>query len=151
MTNPECWKIYPTEKSWLICLVWENVEDMREAMVDAGTPGKKLYDYKDVTAGCQCQTKKWNSKKGFKVSGPLGVLYFAKRYCSIGTIMHEIQHFLSHWIKGMKWEKKLTTKYSEPIAKMSDTLVSQFLNNYHRTFIEGKSDMPTQLYKYIQE
>lgn len=142
------WKIYPTEKTWLTCIVWETVEDMRRAMVDADNPKGKLRDYKGCSAGYQGRVS-WNSRKESKVSGHLGTLYFAKTYCTIGTVVHEIQHFLSHWIVRMEWKNELNKKYSEPIAEMSDSLISQFLSKYYRTFIEGKTDMPKQLHNYI--
>ncbi len=151
MADPKHWRIYPTEKTWLTCQVWETREEMQKAMFNADNPKlkKKIYDYKSSNAGFQDRAN-WNSRKESKVSGHLGTFYFHKNCCDIGIITHEIQHFLSHWIVRMKWGRKLTKKYSEPIAEMSENLISQFMKEYYLTFIEGKTDMPTQLHSYIR-
>lgn len=148
MAELKYWRIYPTEKTWLTCLVWETKEEMQKAIFNADNPRKEMHDYKNTNAAFQRQAN-WNSRKELKISGCLGTFYFAKNYCTIGTITHEIQHFLSHWIERMKWRRKLTKKYSEPIAEMSENLIRQFLNKYYLAFIEGKTDMPTRLHSYI--
>ena len=122
------WNIHPGNGTWLVCYVWDTLDDMKDFV------GHKQPSWdRDYFACYLGNTWTYTNESKLKTR-KLGELHFVNGEFGAGIFAHELQHFLVDWICKMGWKKSIFDKHWEDIAHLAGRLTTAFWNEYYERF-----------------
>lgn len=130
MSEPVKWNIHPGKGTWLVCYVWDTIEELRD--LAASKEVEKAWDAHACYIGDDWRFHVSKKGKTTLKSRKLGEVHFFLDAIGAGVVAHELQHFISHWVDVMDWD--VGDKHFEPVSRLVGDLTNQFWNAFYDRF-----------------
>ena len=131
----EKWRIHPGHGTWLDCFVWETTEQMHDFVQQ-----EREINWEKNYGACYLG-KDWHFRDGDLVTRKLGEIHLVNGKFGAGIFAHELQHFLTCFVKYMGWTRGIMKKHWEDIAHLAGDLTREFWEEFYKVFEVGPGEV----------